>query len=349
MLPYWSLFAFLGLGGLVGSGRPDGAKTRGGIFLILAMVLIALMIGTRFRVGADWNAYRYMFAYADFATLGRQLSLGDPGYLALNWFVRRAGGELWMVNLVCGTIFSWGLYRLAQVQPEPWLAVLVAFPYLVVVVAMGYSRQGTAIGILLAGLAHLSRRRSAWKFLIYVAAAATFHRTAIIMFPLALFGAQQSRVINVMLVAACGYFLTDLFLSSSVDRFVRNYITAQYTSQGATIRVLMSVVPALLFFVANKRMGFDEFERKIWRNFAVGAMIMLLALFIVPSSTAVDRTALYILPLQIAVFSRVTILSRAVFPARVAVILYAAAILFVWMNFADNSNSWVPYRSYLWT
>lgn len=54
--------------------------------------------------------------------------------------------------------------RFARSQPDPWLAVLVAVPYLVIVVAMGYSRQAVAIGILLAGLGRLERGGSTLHF-----------------------------------------------------------------------------------------------------------------------------------------------------------------------------------------
>ena len=32
-------------------------------------------------------------------------------------------------------------------QPMPWLGLLVAIPYLVIVVGMGYSRQAIALGL----------------------------------------------------------------------------------------------------------------------------------------------------------------------------------------------------------
>jgi len=289
-----------------------------------------------------------MFVDAGVYSLKHQLAIGDPGYQALNWYVNRLGGELWMVNVIGGAVFSWGLYRLARIQPEPWLAVLVAFPYLVVVVAMGYARQGVAIGFLMAGLASLSLGKSPLRFLFFVAIAATFHRTAVVMFPLALFGSQKSKILNFVLVLLFGYFLSTAFLASSMDELVTHYVTSGYSSEGAMIRVSMSVVPAVLFFVSKGRLGFDPFEAKLWRNFSIAAFVLLVALFVLPSSTAVDRLALYVLPLQVAIFSRVTIWARANIPARIAVIAYSAAILYVWLNYAANAEAWVPYDSYLW-
>ena len=175
MFPYWLLFAFFALGALLSRSAPQqpvalssGAtpvtapgRPHPSLMLLLGAVLIALLVGLRYRVGADWNTYEFYFEWASYASLSRVLQLSDPAYQLLNWSVQHLGGEMWGVNLLCGLIFSWGLWQFARMQPEPWLAVLVAVPYLTVVVAMGYSRQAVAIGILMAGLAALGRGASA--------------------------------------------------------------------------------------------------------------------------------------------------------------------------------------------
>ena len=141
--------------------------------LVLGGVLIALLIGFRFEVGADWETYEFMFAYAGHADLGSTLEVGDPAYQILNWSAQRLDAEMWFVNLVSGIIFAWGLVQFARVQANPWLAMLVAIPYLVIVVAMGYTRQAVALGILMAGPGILIRGGSIIRFAVYVAVAAT--------------------------------------------------------------------------------------------------------------------------------------------------------------------------------
>ena len=62
----------------------------------------------------------------------------------------------------------------------------------------------------------------------------------------------------------------------------------------------------------------------------------------IASSTAVDRLALYVMPLQIAVLSRFPL----IFGRRMGtliVVLYSLAIEFVWLNFATNARYWIPY------
>src|ERR1044072_5001879 len=134
------------------------------------------------------------------------------------------GLRLWAVNLVCGSIFAWGLYRLCRIQPSPFTAMLVAVPYLVIVVAMGYTRQSVAIGILMAGLASLSRNGSMLRFAVYVGIAALFHKTAVVAFPLAALTGQRSVIVNTLLVVSIAFIFYDFFLEDSLATFIKNYV-----------------------------------------------------------------------------------------------------------------------------
>ena len=343
MLPYWLLFTYFAFGSFNETSKRSG-ETRTYPLIMFGAVVVALLIGLRYEVGADWPTYEFMFNFARHADFGRMIEVGDPAYQALNWIVYHLGGDLWVVNLVCGAIFAWGLNRFAQVQTNPWLALLVAIPYMVVVVAMGYSRQAVALGILMAGLASVLRGGSIFKFAVYVAAAALFHKTAVVAFPLVVLSTSRNRWLNMLLGVAASLLFYDLFLGDSMEQFVENYLDAQYSSQGAAIRVVMSVVPATLFLLFRKGFRFSPEEYLIWRNFSLAAFGLLLLLFVLPSSTAVDRLALYVMPLQLAVLSRVpgTIMNQL--PGKVAIIAYSFAVQFVWLNYATHAQYWLPYQ-----
>ncbi len=344
MFPYWILVAYFA-GGAVVSGNAHRDGRRVSIAFVIGGILIALMVGLRYEVGADWPTYKILFSYAAYSDLGRMLSIGDPGYQLLSWTVRRMGVEIWLVNLVCGMIFAWGLMRFAQVQPNPWLAVLVAIPYLVTVVAMGYTRQATAIGILMAGLAAVHRGATTVRFAFYVLAAALFHKTAVVVLPLVVFSSEKNRLVNMLAGILAIYMFYSSFLADSVDEFVESYIETEYSSQGAAVRVAMNLVPAAAFFLFQRRLGFGTVERRIWFFHSIAAFVLLALLLVLPSSTAVDRLALYIMPLQIAVLSRFPL----AFGPRMGiliVVLYSLAVEFVWLNFATHARYWIPYQLY---
>ena len=168
MLPYllfWSIFATAGLG----RARRIAGSTMVGLGFFLT-----LMIGLRVSVGGDWFSYLpYVdrFVGVPFAAI---FLVREPGYGLLNWIAANVGGSVYFVNTICGLVFSIGLLLFCRAQPRPWLALALAFPYLITVVAMGYSRQGVAITGMLALLA-LQRDRLL-QFLILIFLAATFHR-----------------------------------------------------------------------------------------------------------------------------------------------------------------------------
>ena len=90
---------------------------------------------------------------------------------------------------------------------------------------------------------------------------------------------------------------------------------------------------------------------RLWIWFSLISLALLVIYFLTPASTAVDRVALYMIPLQLAVFPYVPEVygtrhgRNTVFTA--AVLIYYAAVLFVWLNFATHSKYWVPYRNWL--
>jgi EpsG family len=343
LLVYWLLFAYFAAGAIREQPRPAGSA-RLDLAFRLGCLLIALMIGLRFHVGADWIPYEGIFADARHEVLGALPEIADPGYYLLNIAVQQINGQLWMVNLVCAAIFAWGLMRFAEAQDRPWLAMVVAIPYLVIVVAMGYTRQGVSIGLIMAGLASYARTGSMLRFAAYVAVAATFHKTAVVALPLVAAANERGRLVNILVAIAMTYLLYNIFLSQSVGRLVTNYIDARYAAEGAGVRVAMSVVPAALFLIRSRQLEFSERERRIWRNFSIAAFGFLVLLVLVESSAAVDRLALYTIPLQLAVLSR----PRSVFASegfgRFLVLAYAAAVQFTWLVYAHHARYWLPYR-----
>jgi EpsG family len=347
LLPYWLLLSVFAAGsieyrrrGLIGTGSAP--------LLALAGLATALMIGLRFEVGGDWFNYIDIyndFLYADFAT---SIARTDPGYALVSWVSVKLGYEIWFVNLVCGLIFSWGLIKFARRQANPWLAVLVAVPYLVIVVAMGYTRQGVAIGFILAGLSNVDRQ-SLGRFAVYVILAATFHKSAVIVLPLVALAATKQRVVTVGILIVTAALLYYLLVSDNVDRLMRVYVESGYGSEGAAIRVSMNLPPAFIFLMWQRRFGLPEQQRLLWRNFCIAAWIALLLLWRINASTAIDRIALYLIPLQMFVLARMP----EAFGGRtgnkqlaILVILYSALIQFVWLNYAAHSEYWLPYQLY---
>lgn len=361
VIPYWLLWSFFFLGVMLSQrqpqpsaqsldyapGTPASAPTfYPGLSLMamLGLIGMTLMIGLRYDVGGDWEAYEFIFKRAGLRTLDQTFAQGDPAYAFLNWLAQQVGGEVWLVNLVCGALTVWGVAALARREPQPWLSLLLAIPYLIVVVAMGYTRQAAALGLLMVGLAGLLRNGSIARLVCWTVLAALFHKSAIICLPLVAFTGQRGKFVDLVLLASAGIALYTILLQDSIDLLVKNYIGARYSSAGAAIRISMSLLPSLIFLLFRRRLGFDEAEDKLWRNFSFVAIGATVALLLSPSSTAVDRVALYLLPIQFVVLARIpgVLVSRSL--GTLLVTAYSAAVLFTWLNFAVYADKWIPYR-----
>jgi EpsG family len=351
VLPYWILFllpAWLAITRL----RPVQMQTnRWPRYWWLAFVLLVLMIGLRYKVGGDWIHYAQSVQDAAHQTLQQATAKEDPAYGLLNWLASRMELGPYFVNTVCAVLFVWGLVMFCRAQPRPWLALVVAVPYLVTVVAMGYTRQGTAIGLAMIGLVALSDRKIL-RFVVFVALAATFHKSAVILLPLAILADSRHRVWTALWVGLSSLLFYVLLLQASVDKLELNYIEARYESSGAAIRVAMNAVPAVFLLLFRRRFVMQQADRTFWTWMSLGALAFVWLLAVSPSSTAVDRVALYWIPLQLFVLSRLPNAlgkrdgQNALWVG--AVVVYSAAVLFVWLVFATHSFAWLPYQFYPW-
>ena len=313
--------------------------------------LLVLAIGLRHEVGGDWGSYLLNIERFTNETLQEALSQGDPAYSLLNWLGAETGLGIYFVNTVCAALFAWGLLSFCRTQPRPWLALVVAVPYLVTVVAMGYTRQGTAIGLTMLGLVALADRKTL-TFVMFVALAATFHKSAVILIPLAILADTKRKIWTAFWVMLSSVLFFVLLLQDSVDTLKYGYIENEYQSQGAGVRLAMNAMPAILFLLFRRKFMMPQAERVFWTYMSLGALGFLVVLVVSPSSTAVDRLALYWIPLQLFVLSR---LPNAICKPKgfnniwvYGVVAYSGVVMFVWLLFADHAKYWLPYQFYPW-
>lgn len=350
MFPYWLLFSVYAAGA-VNAPRAAATNALARPLFVLAGLFTAAMIGFRFEVGGDWFAYLQIFQDIGYQDLDIALTMSDPGYAFLNWAAHAFGLDYWAVNLACGLIFVWGLQKFAMQQPNPWLVLVVAIPYFIIVVSMGYTRQAVAISLVMAALVAMNNGtlvRAAFYFILAV----VFHKTAIIILTLVGFAAARRKILTAAVAAASVVLLYFLFLASRFETLVSSYVDQAYASEGALIRVAMNLPPALLFLFFGSRFATSAFEYKLWRNFSFAALGAFVVLFQVEGSTTfVDRLALYLVPLQLFVLARMPYAfaeerAPASGPLTIAIIVYSATIQLVWLTSATHAAFWVPYQVY---
>ncbi|HEX5259378.1 MAG TPA: EpsG family protein [Sphingomicrobium sp.] len=347
MFPYLILFGFFGAGAIAAGTRPHGFYRRA---FVIAWLVLVVTIGLRYRVGCDWPAYEFLLTQAT-ASVGSAVRITDPAYGLINWVAGSLGFGLWAVDIACAAIFTSGLVIFARAQPNPPLAMLVAVPYLIIVVAMGYTRQSAALGLIMSAIPRYERGEMA-GVLVRLVAASAFHLTAVVVVPFFAIGIARDRILTFVLIAVSAVAAYFAFVEPSLGRLVTNYVDYRYSSAGALFRVLMNVIPGLIFIGFRKRFTTSKRERSFWVSISAASLLALLLLYLGIPSTVIDRLALYAIPLQVFVWSRLpTIFGSATgqsMPLIVAVMLYSLTVEAVWLTQGHFSECWVPYRSYLW-
>lgn len=338
------MFCFPILGILVPRALKPNARKF--MYVVFSLFLV-IILGLRFEVGPDWNAYLAYYNRSDTYAFFELMQLGDPGYYFLNWLSAQIGGQVYLVNFVSAFFTVYGTMRFCTNQPLPWLAILVSIPYLLIVVGMGYTRQAIAISFVLLSFVYLSKSKTGY-FIFWVIVAATFHKSAVIVLPIAALANSKNRLLSIFWLGTISAVGAYLFIYDSLDSLWSTYVEADYQSQGGLIRVLMNAVPAIIFIFLRHKLYLDLVSERLWWWMSLLSLVCIPLVLI--SSTATDRVALYLIPLQIFVFSRLHYSSKDNYCKAlivISIIAYYTAIQFVWLNFASHAYSWVPYNSLL--
>lgn len=349
MLPYWILLGTFSAGALVHDRRPGDDRTVS-LALAICAILTVAMVGLRYKVGSDWGPYRDIFWEMKFLTWSSALTRTDPAFSAINWLVRRAGLEFWVVNTICAGIFIYGLVKLAARQDNPWLVFAMAIPYVVIVFGMAYVRQATALGFVFLALCAVEDR-SFKRFVVLMLIAATFHRSAIILLPIISIAYTRNRVIILGASIAALVIGYVFLLQDEITTYVDRYSGAEQgnlQSDGTLVRLFMNALPGAIFLMLQKRFRGSPELRKTWRNLSILSLVSLAAFLYLGANTAIDRLAGYLLPLQLYVVGNLpTAIRKDGRNQRAIVILlllYAAFVQVVWLVFASNAEFWIPYR-----
>ena len=343
MLIYWSLFLVLTAGTVL--SQPNGTR-RWVLFVFVASIPTILMIGLRWKIGPDWIAYIEIYKYTKLFTFKQAFLHVDPGFFLLQWGLGWMGAPFWVLNFVCGLIFVAGLTAFCQRQSNAWLAFLLAFPYLVIVIGMSGLRQSLALGFLFFALNAFEDRRL-YRVTIFTLAGALFHSSAILMLPVFLFSYDKKLVQRGAVLCLIAIIFVYEF-QSAFNVYMVRYSSLRIQSGGLVYRLAMNGIAAGAFLLFNRKLAFPRHLNRLWLNFSLCTLALIPLALAVPSSTAIDRFLLYLFPLQFAVLSR---LPRALVPERnpslvtVAVISYAAAVQIIFLSFGTYASYYVPYRS----
>jgi hypothetical protein len=148
-------------------------------------------------------------------------------------------------------------------------------------------------------------------------------------------------------VAAASSLFLAVFVGGHVERYASAYVVSEYQSAGDLPRIALNAVAALVFLVFRRSWGRYYDDAPLYAVLSAAALVTVPLMAV--SSVGADRLSLYLIPLQMAAFSRLPELVHPSLrlPARAGVAAAYAAVLFVWLRYGHHSACWVPYNTSL--
>lgn len=349
MIFYYSIWAFISFFSLFASNKPEFR-----IFFLGTLFFLSLMTGFRFEIGGDWNNYLSIYDLFEELSFADSLLITDPSYGFLNYLSHQFGiVDTIFVNFCCALVFYSCLYFVCKGMKNYWILLLVSFPYLILVVSMGYTRQSVAIALVILAFKY-GLNNKYWKLIFLSLFAISFHKSAIVVLMLYPFLIFQGNFFNNKVIFYTYTFFSFLFMSfliyiSSISG--ENIYTSQdsaLSSTGAIFRIVVHFLP-LFFYIAHHSKIKKIIENKIYVFDYLSLLIVFSLALAIPYSTLSDRFNLYLIIFDIFVFTSLaeSLKSSNKLIMIGSIIFFNSLMLIIWMNFGTWSHAWLPYQNYI--
>ena len=356
MITYLSLFLIPILATIL----PIKFKSNTNYNLMICFALICtFLIGFRYQVGGDWGVYEKYIIGANAVNFQAMLNTKDPGYMSFLWLSSYLGLGQIGINLFCASIFMYGVHRLCTKQPYPWLAYLVAFPYLITVVGFGYTRQSLAIGLLflIYSLWQEAKKNYKIKIILIILLGSLFHKSLLLFLPI-IFIEKKGFLINkkILLLSLPVIIFLAYYYSIYLQQIWKFYVVQSQLhttianaknlsiSYGSSIRSYMNIPACILFFIFFKKFYYFNDRRLL----AIASIFSIVFVFMTPfASTLLDRLGLYLIFFQIIVYSRIPSFIKDKYVSLLYVYgltFFHILVFFVWFNYSYSSIAWKPYQ-----
>lgn len=326
------------------------AKGKSTGLLIFFSLFFLVFIGLRVEIGVDWFTYlRLKEEVQIFDNVFLSFVITEPGYAILNYYSSSSEEGIYLVNFVCALIFTLGLFIFCKDQKYPLLSFSIAIPYLIFVVAMGYTRQSAALGFIFLGYKAFSENKLK-SFIAYLLLAFLFHMSSIVVIFLVFFILSKKNLVAVSIAGSVAIAALFIVFKEMIFFKLGFYGSDdEITSQGGIFRHLLNVIPSILFFIY--RAYFRSISGKYYKllmALSTGSVCLLAASFFM--STFADRIAVYFLIVQCLVYPLfIKKFVKLDQPMVICCVLgFYFLFLYVWFSTSSFAQlSWIPYKNYL--
>lgn len=350
MLPYILIGMLIMLGALLRLDTQRAGPQRISASLLACSALLIVFIGLRHHVGMDWNNYLIMMARADYANnLLDSLRVTEPGYSLILMIASTTDLGIYVANFLSALIVVPCLVAWARRTPEPWLALLAAYPFFIMVFLMSANRQALAAACFMGVMAVWDRLNIVQRTAL-IFGCAMFHYSVLILLVFVALDLQLRREIKVVAVFVMSgisiYALQNLGQASYYNNTYGLNQEEVLESQGALFHVALNFIPASLYFLFPKARAI-LFPNALIRNMAFAAMLTLPMALVL--STAASRINFYWTPMAMYVLAALpgVIAQQSRQPVRLLASLLVLAVAPIWLLTANSAQAYIPYQNML--
>lgn len=222
-------------------------------FALITTIILILVAGLRYKVGADYNNYIYTYEARKITWMTFVKSFDEPGIAILCKICSMIYDNSATMFFACSLI-TIGLYmhNIKKYSNSYIFSVIMFILCGTWAGSFGAIRQYLAAAILFAGHRYMYDRKFT-KWLLVVLLAFCFHRTAIVMLPVYFIADKKINLKSIVLliIAVLVIRYSYDFIFSFMSSFKgTNQTRYDYMNASVNIfRVLVAVVPILLYFM----------------------------------------------------------------------------------------------------
>ena len=364
MIIYYLIFLVLSFLAYREISNPKSFNSYSIVFLV---ILFSVFIGLRNEIGCDWEGYKNLFNREICTSIQDDLSFKNSclssfeyfkykeiGFSLVNLIIKTIGGNFYVANYIFSLLFLIPILKFCSNLERPYLAILISYPYLITVIGLGAIRQSIAIAMLMIGINELREKRF-YKYFIYISISTLFHYSSFIFIflPLLIDLKKDKNIkrIRRWLLGLFSVFIllflifNDNFLMKQLSGYL--YRTDPISFMTPLIIWIMISIPASIILLNYKAFRKDD-SNHFWRNYSLFGIFMFLPIFF--NTIIAFRFLYYFYPIKIYALSNLSKIERfKKYPKStfLTIFIFSLSILTIWLNFANHSYCYVPYKNLL--
>ena len=314
---------------------------------IFSIFFLSIFIGLRFKIGGDWDIYKNFFLH--FNDKNNELNFSDylnhgVIFVFINKIAYYLGIQFVGVNLLLALIFMHSLSNFIKDSDNRWLALAISVPIIILILAMGYMRQGLAFAFSLYLIRNLENKKLLLAYISLIFAILSHNSAIILSIFILLYVIYYRKYFQLVTLILIPTFFVLLFFNKFSHLLFYYVGSGQHMfSFGSIPRSLMIVMVATLFLILKNRY-LDMTNYQFFFYKWISYLIIIMFPFSIVASVATDRMLLYLYSLKLALISFAKLKD-----VKINIIIFILVSIYffylvVWSFYGVNSFSWLPYN-----